>query len=95
VDRYGNLVTDIPWDWLPAGVCRAEVESHRTDRRVTHYAEIPPGEAAMLQGSLGTVELSLRGADLADHWLVGRGAGVRIYLKGDLDGEPGQDVTDR
>jgi len=95
VDRYGNLVTDIPWDWLPASGCRAEVESHRTDRRVTHYAEIPPGEAAMLPGSLGTVELSLRGADLADHWLVGRGAGVRIYLNGGLDGEPGQDVTER
>jgi hypothetical protein len=83
VDRYGNLVTDIPWDWLPANICRAcraEVESHHTDRRVTHYAEIPPGEAAMLPGSLGTVELSLCGADLATHWQVGRGAGVRIYL---------------
>jgi len=80
VDRYGNLVTDIPWDWLPAsGGCRAEVESHRTDRRVTHYAEIPPGEAAMLPGSLGTVELSLCGANLATRWDVGRGAVVRIW----------------
>jgi len=95
VDRYGNLVTDIPWAWLPAGACRAEVESHHTDRRVTHYAEIPPGEAAMLPGSLGTVELSLCGADLATHWHVGRGDGVRIDLKEGLDGEPGQDVTKR
>jgi len=79
VDRYGNLVTDIPWDWLPDVSCRAEVESHRTDRRVTHYAEIPPGEAAMLPGSLGTVELSLRGANLATQWNVGRGAVVRIW----------------
>lgn len=87
VDRYGNLVTDIPWEWLPhGGACRAEVESaggsQRTDRRVTHYAEIPPGEAAMLPGSLGTVELSLPGADLAARWHVGRGAGVRITLDG-------------
>jgi S-adenosylmethionine hydrolase len=86
VDRYGNLVTDIPWDWLPrGGVCRAEVESAQgsniTDRRVTHYAEIPPGEAAMLPGSLGTVELSLPGADLAVTWHVSRGAGVRITLE--------------
>jgi hypothetical protein len=98
VDHYGNLVTDIPWDWLPADICRAcraEVESHRTDRRVTHYAEIPPGEAAMLPGSLGTVELSLCGADLAHRWHVGRGAGVRIYLDGSPDREPGQGVTDR
>jgi S-adenosylmethionine hydrolase len=86
VDRYGNLVTDIPWSWLPAGDCRLAVESHgeshTADRRVTHYAEIPAGEAAFLPGSLGTVELSLDGADLARHWGVGRGAAVRIILEG-------------
>ena len=82
VDRYGNLVTDIPWDWLPTSHyrrCRAEVASHGTDLRVSHYAEIPAGEAAMLPGSLGTVELSLRGANLATRWKVGRGAVVRIW----------------
>jgi S-adenosylmethionine hydrolase len=83
VDRYGNLVTDIPWDWLPISQrCRAEVADHGTDLRVSHYAEIPPGEAALLPGSLGTVELSLRGADLAKHWKVGRGAGVRVFWTG-------------
>jgi hypothetical protein len=78
VDCYGNLVTDIPWSWLPEGPCPVEVGSHATDRRVTHYAEIPPGEAAYLPGSLGTVELSLDGANLAKTWHAGRGAGVRI-----------------
>jgi S-adenosylmethionine hydrolase len=82
VDRYGNLVTDIPWAWLPAGPCRVEVESHATDRRVTHYAEIPPGAAAFLPGSLGTVELSLNGENLAREWHAGRGARVRVVLQG-------------
>jgi S-adenosylmethionine hydrolase len=78
VDRYGNLVTDLPAAWLPDGPCRAEVDGHAASRRVTHYAEIPPGEAAMLPGSLGTVELSLNGADLARAWGAGRGARVDI-----------------
>jgi S-adenosyl-L-methionine hydrolase (adenosine-forming) len=100
VDRYGNLVTDIPWEWLPhGGTCRAEVESAQggskiTDRHVTHYAEIPPGEAAMLPGSLGTVELSLPGADLAICWHVGRGAGVWITLE-ERDEGSGNEVTFR
>jgi S-adenosylmethionine hydrolase len=85
VDRYGNLVTDIPWSWLPAGRCRLEVESHSADRRVTHYAEIPPGAAAYLPGSLGTVEVSKNGENLAREWRVGRGAVVHIVLNEDLD----------
>ena len=81
VDRFGNLVTDIPAAWLPAAPCRVEVGSgslHTALHRVSHYAEIPPGEAAYLAGSLGTVEISLNGADLAVRWSAGRGDAVRI-----------------
>jgi S-adenosylmethionine hydrolase len=81
VDRYGNLITDIPTDWLPEGPCRAEVTGRSVTFRAGHYAEIPDGiegEAAMIPGSLGTVELSLKGDDLARRWTVERGASVRI-----------------
>lgn len=78
VDRYGNLVTDIPSGWLPEGDCRAEVAGRSILRRAGHYAEIPDGEPALIPGSLGTVELSLRGDDLARQWDVERGAPVRI-----------------
>jgi len=78
VDRYGNLVTDIPAAWLAAGGCRVEVGSRGTERRVTCYAEIPPGEAAFLSGSLGTIELSLNGESLSQRWSVTRGMAVRI-----------------
>ena len=78
VDRYGNLVTDIPAEWLPEGPCRAEVANRSVTFRAGHYAEIPDGEAAMIPGSLGTVELSLKGDDLARMWIVERGASVRI-----------------
>jgi hypothetical protein len=83
IDRYGNLVTDIPAGWLPLGPCRAEVDGERpggqiASLKVGHYAEIPAGEAALLTGSLGTVELSLNGDDLARRWGVARGAGVTV-----------------
>lgn len=82
IDRYGNLVTDIPAGWLPPGPCRAQIkgrtEGNSTARRAGHYAEIPPGEAAMIPGSLGTVELSLNGEDLARAWGIARGAEVGI-----------------
>jgi hypothetical protein len=81
IDRYGNLVTDIPASWLEDGSC-AEIAGRTVERRATHYAEIPPGEAAMLPGSLGTIELSLRGDDLARRWKVHRGARVRISRTG-------------
>jgi S-adenosylmethionine hydrolase len=82
IDRYGNLVTDVPAGWLPPTPCRAQIgdrtEGNSTSRRASHYAEIPPGEAAMIPGSLGTVELSLNGEDLARAWNVARGARVDI-----------------
>jgi len=82
VDRYGNLVTDVPAGWLPPGPCRAETGGQSTSRRASHYAEIPPGEAAMIPGSLGTVELSLNGEDLARAWKIARGAAVDITWNG-------------
>lgn len=78
VDRYGNLVTDIPAAWLPDAPCRAEVGGRTVTRRAGHYAEIPAGEAALLAGSLGTVEVSMNRDDLSRRWGIGRGTEVNI-----------------
>jgi S-adenosylmethionine hydrolase len=86
VDRYGNLVTDLPAAWLPTGPCAVEVGGRAVNPLVTrfvtclvtHYAEIPAGEAAVLVGSLGTLELSMNGEDLARRWSVARGARVEL-----------------
>lgn len=87
VDRYGNLVTDIPADWLPETEFRAEAGGRALRRRVTHYAEIPAGEPALLTGSLGTLEISLPGESLADRWQVGRGAGVEVTWRSEMQRE--------
>lgn len=92
VDRFGNLVTDLPSAWLegrggggedggaPGAGPVAEVDGHRCERSVTHYRQLPPGEPGLLPGSLGTLELSLDGESLADRWQVGRGARVTVRL---------------
>lgn len=80
VDRFGNLVTDIPTEWLAAGRVRAEVGGHAATVRATHYRELPAGEAGVLPGSLGTLELALDGESLARRWNARRGDAVRIVL---------------
>lgn len=84
VDRYGNLVTDIPAGWLPGVPCRFSVGPRSTPLFATHYAEIPPGEAAALPGSLGTIELSINGGDLARRWGAVRGVPVEVTWRPDL-----------
>ncbi|HKV12136.1 MAG TPA: SAM-dependent chlorinase/fluorinase [Thermoanaerobaculia bacterium] len=83
VDRYGNLVTDIPAGWLPGAPCRFSVGPRSTTLFATHYAEIPPGEPAALPGSLGTIELSLNGDGLARRWGVERGARAEVTWRPD------------
>lgn len=87
VDHFGNLVTDLPAEWLSSAVSsgvsvEVAVDGHRTDLWVRTYAEIPPGRAAVLVGSLGTLELSLDGASLAEAWGVERGATVEARYEG-------------
>jgi S-adenosylmethionine hydrolase len=84
VDRFGNLVTDLPAAWLDAPGRRAvvaEVAGRRAARLVSHYAELALGEAGLLVGSLDTLELALRDASLAAAWGVERGAAVRVEAR--------------
>lgn len=80
VDRFGNLVTDLPVAWIDLGgePPVVAVAGRQVRRWVSHYAELPPGEPGALVGSLGTVELSLRGESLAARWGVRRGEAVRV-----------------
>lgn len=90
IDRFGNLITDLPAPWLEsvtAGdgvVVELEVDGrvHSVGKRVSHYAEIPGGEPAWLVGSLGTVEISLAGESLAERWRVRRGCAVVVRRMG-------------
>lgn len=83
IDLYGNIVTNIPSSWVTApdvsGV-HVEVDGRTIQRLVTHYEEISSGEAAVLPGSAGTLEASLRGESLSRQWNIRRGSGVRVQV---------------
>ena len=83
VDRFGNLITDLPAEWLPPGQgFRARAGNGSTTRFATHYAELGADEAAVLPGSLGTLEISLDRASLAERWSALRGGEVVVELSG-------------
>lgn len=81
VDRFGNVVTDLPAEWLPTAPTVVEIGFHSTATHVSSYSELSFGQAGWLIGSLGTLEVSLNGASLADRWQVARGDEVRMPLR--------------
>jgi S-adenosylmethionine hydrolase len=79
VDRFGNLVTDIPGDWLGDAAWEVTVESARGPRAAPlrrAYGEAAPGEPVAVVSSAGTVEVAVRDGSAADAWGAGRGARV-------------------
>jgi S-adenosylmethionine hydrolase len=83
IDRFGNLITDIPAAWLPpsetvTAPVVARVGSHSTARFSGHYEAIPRHGVALLVGSLGTLELSMRDENLARRWGVETGDAVQV-----------------
>src|SRR6185295_17640928 len=89
IDRFGNVVTDLPTAWLPDGPCLAAVAGKATSVRASHYRELPTGEPGLLPGSLGTLELALGNGDLARFWQVERGARVAIRWPSDAHSRQG------
>ena len=80
VDRFGNLVTNIPSSWLSGRFAGATVGSLRVTRSASYYAELQVGETAVLPGSLGTLEVARRNRNLAAEAGLERGVEVRIEL---------------
>lgn len=81
VDRFGNLVSDLPSAWLEEPPVVARVGDHEIYRLVRCYTDLPAGEPGLIPGSLGTLEVSLRGEDLAARWQTGPGAELRVELR--------------
>lgn len=81
VDRYGNLVTDLPGEWLDGRFRVARIADQEIHREARCYADLPADTAGLLIGSLGTVELSLNGASLARQLSVKAGARVEVLLR--------------
>lgn len=76
-DRFGNLITNIPEEWvLEASRVRVETEPVGPVRRT--YGDVDPGELLALIGSVGLLEVSVRDGSAAARLGVDRGAEVVV-----------------
>lgn len=77
VDRFGNLVTDIPGRSL-APTALIEVGGEAISGVRSTYASVEPGQMLALIGSTGTLEISLRDGSAAERLGVERGHTVHV-----------------
>jgi S-adenosylmethionine hydrolase len=80
VDRFGNLITNLPAEALAerpqakVSLCGKTLDVVRT------YAEVPPGVLAAVVGSGGTIEVFARNGSAAERLAAKRGTPVRVHV---------------
>lgn len=79
VDRFGNLITNVPASWLTDGDWACEIASRRIPRLSETYSAALPGELLALIGSSGMLEVAVRNGSAAR--LLETGAGQTIHLR--------------
>ncbi len=77
IDRFGNLITDLPAELLPRDGFEVRVAG-RVARVVRTYAESAPGELGALVNSAGHLEVALDGRSAASALGLERGATVEV-----------------
>lgn len=75
IDRFGNLITDIPVEWVGDG-WRFEVAGRDVGYVRESYSAVEPGELLVVPGSAGTMEVAARESSAADVLDVSRGTVV-------------------
>ena len=77
IDRFGNLVTDIPGGSL-APSALIEIGGEVISGIRSTYASVESGKVVALVGSTGTLEISVRDGNAADRLAVERGQPVHV-----------------
>ena len=82
VDRFGNLVTNIDRKSIErlaqGGMISIAAGSHRIERLVATYSELPAEGVGSLFGSTDHLELAAPSASAADRLGLGRGAAITV-----------------
>jgi S-adenosyl-L-methionine hydrolase (adenosine-forming) len=82
VDRFGNLITNIPGEWLPQGAVYAELSVGEASPRavpvVRTYASLALAGVGVLTSSFGTLEVSVREGSAAAQLGAHAGAGIGL-----------------
>ncbi len=84
IDRFGNLMTNIPADMVrqlgPTEHLRIYVGTQILRGMVDTYGSVPDGEAIALVGSTGTLEVAVNKGNAAEMLSVYQGAPISIIL---------------
>jgi len=82
VDRFGNLVTNVPSTWLPRAtrsiLIRVGGRARRSAPWVTSYESLRRSALGVLGSSFGTVELAVREGRASDRLRLGVGGPVEF-----------------
>lgn len=81
IDRFGNLITNIPADWLVPGA-HVRVGSNDIGPLRHTYADVATGRALALIGSAGYLEISVRDGSAASRLWQRRGSEVVVERLG-------------
>jgi len=83
VDHFGNLVTNVSDDALPA--LRSSITVHVAGATIEGvsgtYAEVPPGSLCAIVGSTGRLEISCNNGNAATVLKAARGTSVHVRLR--------------
>jgi len=77
VDRFGNLITDIPASWV-SPTALTELGGVELSGVRSSYTSVPSGQMVVVIGSAGTLEISVRDGSAAKRLSVGRGEPVSV-----------------
>jgi hypothetical protein len=87
VDHFGNVITNIPADWLPPGPPEWQFRGHYL-RRVQTYGQAAREEMVVLSSSGGWVELAVNQGDAARRLGLRRGDTVLLSPRSDRPANP-------
>jgi S-adenosyl-L-methionine hydrolase (adenosine-forming) len=93
VDRFGNLVTNVPAEWVTGGG-RVEVAGRDVGPVLRTYSDADEGALLALAGSDGRLEIALRNGSAVAALGGGRGLPVVVYLSSPATPDPPSTAAD-
>lgn len=80
LDHFGNLISNIPAEWLGGGCWQCEIAGQRIEGPRATYADVQPGQPVLLVSSSGTAEIAVREGHAARQLGIRVGAQVRLSM---------------
>ncbi len=85
IDAFGNVISNVPTEWLPAGGRRVRLRTRYGRRTLTRrrtYSEAAPGTLILIGSSFGLAELAIREGRAANRLRLEVGDGVNFDWAG-------------